>query len=161
MKARSDSLFCRLKPAQREELLEMLCETGASVDTALKKCASWGVKTSAGAVSRFYSVHAFAWRLDRAKAIAEATSQISPQAIEEQKSRLLSQKIFEAISDLDCPPKVLIALRGLELKAATLHLAERRVKVLEAQLSEGKAALTDQALTPKQREAKLREVFGL
>ncbi len=160
MKARSDSLFAKLKPAQREELLMQL-NGGMKLDDAAAQCSKWGIKASPVAVSRFYSVHSFAWRLERASAAAAASMNVSPEAAEQAKSTLLAKKIFEAVADADCSPKVLIALRGLELDAQKVRLAERRVTILEKKLSEGKAAMTDTKLTPAEREFKLREVFGL
>ncbi len=140
VKPRADGLFARLKPAQREELLSKLTE-GLSGEDAVKLCASWKVKTSDSSVSRFFAVHAFSWRLDRAKAAAATVANVSPEETEAAKSRLLSQKIFEAVADVNCPPKVLIALRNLEVKADALRLADRRVKVLESQMAEAKAKL--------------------
>jgi hypothetical protein len=140
MKPRSDGLFAKLKPAQREELLTLLT-SGGDYEEAKKLCSGWGVPTSLSALSRFYSTHSFAWRLDRAKAAAQATAGTSPESIQAEQARLLAQKIFEAVASPDCPPKVLIALRGLEVKADALRLAERRVAVLERQMADAKAKL--------------------
>lgn len=161
MKHRADSLFSRLKPAQRDELFVIL-SSGASLRDAQAQCDKWGVKASLGAVSSFYSRHAFSWRLERAKAASEDSSGLmSPEQIESQQTRLLAQKIFEAIADTSCPPKVLLALRAQELKVQELRLAERRVQVLEAKVQEATATLQDTKLTPEQREKRMKEVFGL
>lgn len=139
-KPRADGLFAQLKPAQRDELMSGLIN-GLPGDKAVELCKKWGVKTSDSSVSRFFATHSFPWRLERAKAAAAATADVSVQDVEEAQSRLLAQKTFEAIADASCPPKVLIALRGLELKAEALKLADRRVSVLERQMAEAKAKL--------------------
>ncbi len=76
---------------------------------------------------------------------------------EEQKRRVIAQKLFEAIADVDCDPKLLVVARSLELEAQKLKLAEtsaktrfeletakldvskRRVSLLEEKLSQARA----------------------
>jgi hypothetical protein len=158
MKIRSDSLFAKLTPARREELLQLCLEQGAALETGVGLLQKWGIKSSVQALSRLVSTHGFAWRLERAKAVVAATE--SQPDFEAEKSRLLQQKIFEAVADVNCPPKVLVALRSLDLKAAEVKLAERRVALLEQKMSEAKDVLKDTALTPEQREARWREILA-
>jgi hypothetical protein len=162
MKIRSDSLFAKLTPAQREELLQRCVEEGLSLEDGTELLRGWGVKSSSQALSRFVSTHGFAWRLERAKAAAAAT-QAAP-SFEAEKSRLLQQKIFEAVADANCPPKVLVALRSLDLKAAEVKIQERRVALLEAKAQQAdavKAVMSDTPLTPEGRDRKIREILGL
>jgi hypothetical protein len=137
MKIRSDSLFAKLTPARRVELLQLCLEQGAGLEEGLKLLQGWGVKSSVQGLSRFVSTHGFAWRLERAKAAAAE----SQPGFEEQKSRLLQQKIFETVADANCPPKVLVALRSLDLKAAAVKIQERRVELLEKKMAEAKQTL--------------------
>lgn len=161
MKPKPNSLWAALKPAQRDDLMSLLIDQGEGYAKAMDLCKTWKVRTSISALSRFYNQHGFAWRLERAKAAAAATEGTTPESIEESKARLLSQKIFEAIADPACPPKVLIALRNLEVKREALKLAERRVAVLEAKISDAKAILDNTAASPAERERKLKAIFGM
>jgi len=65
-----------------------------------------------------------------------------------------------------------VAVRSVELAERTgktkarqkeqdLKLAERRVRVLEEKISKGKEVLGDGTLTPEQREAKMKRIFGI
>jgi hypothetical protein len=112
---------------------------GGAVEAAVELCAGWGVKTSVGSVSRCYSAQAFAWRLERARIAADSTKALPN--FETEQARLLQQKIFETLASADCDPKVLIALRGLEISAMDLKLKERRVVILENNQAQAKALL--------------------
>jgi len=160
MKTRSDSLWAQLKPAQRDELMGLF-DSGKSYADGVSLCAQWGVKTSAGALSRLYTVQGFSWRLERAKAAAEATRAALPRNFEFQQKELVAQKIFELVARGDADPKAIIAVRKLELEAERLDLAERRVSLLEAKLREGKEVMSDTKLTEAERSQKLKEIFGM
>ncbi len=131
MKKRCDSLFAKLKPQQREELLHALIEDCVSTEKSLRMCEDWGVKASRSGLSRFLSSHGLPWRLERAKAAAEASSQSLPTNWEAQKRRGLQQKEYElAFSNLTA--KELVAMKRLELKAEELKLAREKFEELKA-----------------------------
>jgi hypothetical protein len=136
MKVRSDSLFAKLTPAQREELLQRCVEEGLSLADGVALLRGWGVKSSPQGLSRLVSTQGFAWRLERAKAAAAATA--AAPSFEQEKSRLLQQKIFEAVADANCPPKVLAVLRSLELEAEKVRLIEQKLELQERNLEHEK-----------------------
>jgi hypothetical protein len=159
MKAKPNALYTRLKKARKlDEFMVYAAEN--SIADCVTWCQQAGIRTSSGAVSRCYAQHSFAWRLERAKAAAEATQSLPGMKgdFEEKKSQLLQQKIFEALADADCPPKVLIALRGLELEAKKVKLAERRVTVLEKKLKEVEK-VAHSSLTDEEQAQRIRTIF--
>ena len=52
MKARSDSLFAKLKPAQREELFTLLVEGGAALADGIALLKKWGAPAVVSEVER-------------------------------------------------------------------------------------------------------------
>jgi hypothetical protein len=129
-KPRSDSLWARLSAEQRQELLVELVEEGISLAAAKEKCGTWGVETSAGSLSAFLSQHGLPWRLERARASAEASKDSLPTDWEAAKARGFASRQFElAFSELSA--KELACLRGLELEERRLALAERDLVLKE------------------------------
>jgi hypothetical protein len=134
MKARSDSLKAKLSEPQLDELFQNLQSGLSYQDAAAWLLSQHKIKASVSAVCNCYARWSFSWQLERAKAAAQAVEKAP--TFEAEKARLLSQKIFEAVAQADVPPKVLIALRSLELEADKVKLAERRVKVIEQKVEE-------------------------
>lgn len=126
MKARADSLHAKLTPDQRDEVFAAL-DSGMALKDVLSLVESWGADSSIAALSRFYSTHAFAWRLERAKAAAEATREVSGFAGDQ--ARLLEQKVFETLAAVDVDPRVLLALRAQDMKRRELDLAQEKWEV--------------------------------
>jgi hypothetical protein len=151
-KPRSDSLYARLKPAQREQLLLHL-NSGGAIDAAVTLAGVWGVKTSIGAVSQFYQVHCFEWQLGIAKAAAKTTEDCS--TFEAETSRVLAQKTFEALLKTDIDPKVLVALARLEADKQQRELEREKFKAsLRTKLEAGMEALkTEIQKNPKALKA--------
>jgi hypothetical protein len=146
-KPRPDSLYAKLKPAQREELLLLLLEQGGSYEDGVAKLSAWGVSSSAAALSRFVSRHGLPWRLDRARAAAEETKSSLPKDWEAEKARGLALKSYE-LTFRDLSAKEWVMLKQIEirereqkLKESDLELKERRVKLLEDNQREAKKRL--------------------
>jgi hypothetical protein len=151
MKTRSDSLFAKLKPAQREEIFALCVEGGTSIADGVALLKKWGVSSSVPALSRFISSHGMSWRIDRAKAAAEATRGQLPKNWEAERSRALAQKEFE-LTYRDLSTKEFFMLKSAELderamrlkekiEPAKLEIASRRVALLEENAAKAKAAL--------------------
>ena len=151
MKTRSDSLFAKLKPAQREELLTLLVEQGAGLADGLALLEKWGLRASYASLSRFISSHGMGWRIDRAKAAAQATRGQLPKDWETERKRALAQKEFE-LTFRDLSAKEWYMLKSAELderqmrlkemvEPAKLDIASRRVALLEENAAKAKAAL--------------------
>lgn len=163
MKTRSDSLWAKLRPEQREELFGYL-DAGGAIADGLALLKTWGIKSSAGALSRCYSLQSFAWRLERARLAAEAARGCLPENFEEAKRKIVAQKIFEMVANSEANPKNVIAVRKLEIEQEKLQLAERRVHILEQNMAEAKRKLegikSKGGLT-KETLAQIEEAAGL
>lgn len=160
MKARADSLYARLSSERREELLFDLVEGGKSLAQALERLAGWKVKTSAASLSRFLSSHGFAWRLERAKAAAQATEKALPADWDAQKKRMLAQKMFEAICAGSTSRKELVSLKRVELAEEKIRLESRRVAILEKQIAATREVITNPKLSPEEQRKRLKEIFA-
>lgn len=169
MKVRSDSLFAKLKPAQREELLDLCVGQGASGTAGQALCATWGLSVSSASLSRFFSSHGMPWRIDRAKAAAEATRGALPKDWESQRKRALAQKEFE-LTFRDLSAKEWFMLKSMELDERQVRLKEtiepkkleildRRVTLLEKQAAEALATVEDGKLSDAQKADRIREIF--
>jgi hypothetical protein len=146
-KPRPDSLYAKLTPAQREELLLLLLEQGGSYEDGVARLSAWGVSSSAAALSRFVSRHGLPWRLERARAAAEETKASLPKDWEAEKARGLALKAYE-LTFRDLTAKEWAMLKTIELrereqalKEADMALKERRIALLESAASEAKKRL--------------------
>lgn len=118
-KARSDSLYARCTPEQREELLVFLVEMGGPYAQALTMLEKWGVRASLGSLSRFVSQYGFDWRLKRAAQLAADADGKLPEGWEKSKRLALAQKEFElAFRDLSLEEYVALARLDLDKKVA-------------------------------------------
>ena len=172
-KARSDSLYARCSPEQREELLVFLVELGGPYNRALKMLEEWGVRASLGSLSRFVSEHGMDWRLKRAAQLAADAEGKLPAEWEKSRKLAMAQKEFElAFRDLSLGEYV--ALERLELdknsaqtKASQedrkiaisqekLKQADRRIKLLEANAARASEAMQREekkgGITPETRK---------
>lgn len=76
----------------------------------------------------------------------------------------LKQKAFELSISPQARPKDVKALFMLVLKARDQDLTERKVAILErkaAQADEASAAVGDGKLSPAEKEARLKQIFGI
>lgn len=166
MKARSDSLYARCTPEQREELFVFLLEIGGPFAAALAMLEKWGVHASLGSLSAFLQRHGMDWRLKRAAQLATEAEGKLPPGWEKSRKLALAQKEFElAFRDLSLEEYVTLERLELDKNSAKtkasleerkLKLAERRVKLLEANAARASAVM-EQAekkggITPETRK---------
>jgi len=172
-KARSDSLYARCTPEQREELLVFLVELGGPYSKALEMLEKWGVRASLGSLSNFVSQHSLDWRLKRAAVLAAEADGKLPDGWEKSRKLAMAQKEFElAFRDLTLPEFVALERLELDKKSAKtkakledrkLTIAERRIKLLENNQAKASAELKklrdpETANSDAEREAILDEV---
>lgn len=123
-KARSDSLYARCTPEQREELFVFLVEQGGGYARALEMLESWGLRSSLGSLSAFVQRHGMDWRLRRAAELAADAEGKLPKGWERQRKLALAQKEFElAFRDLSLEEYV--ALERLELDKTSARFKGR------------------------------------
>lgn len=73
----------------------------------------------------------------------------------------IQQVTFELLHDPSVDPKVVKNFVTASLKLNDQAATLRRITLLEAQQAKAKETVQDTALTPEQREAKLKEIFGI
>lgn len=164
-KLRSDSKFAALSEKQRSELAELLLSGEASQADALGWLAARGVKVSAQSLSEYYRLRVLPLKWRFMSAAASELNKISADEAADATHRAIAQATFElATSGEPLNPKQVSALYNLVLKGQRMRLDSRKVDLLEkkaAQADAAAAALQDTALTPEERERRVREVFGL
>jgi hypothetical protein len=160
-KRRPDSLAAKLTPEQREELITLMVETGISLAAARDKCArefKLDPPPSLATLSRFFSSERSTHSLTRARRLAEEIGFSLPE-LEEAERRLVAQQIFELGARPDTPPKVILRMKELHLKAAQMELDKKKLALAERKLAGAKEVIENTKLTPEQQRARLREIL--
>ena len=163
--AQIDALFLAMKEAS----------AGDRAEKGLDLCAQWGIKTSRTAVHECYARHFFGWQLERAAWTAQQTGTMPE--YEKEKAKLISQKLFAEIANVNVDPKLLVLVRSLELEQGKLDLAtrsaetrfkiekdkltlaDRRVKLLESKMQRASAKLQELRNPKTADDAKAREAI--
>jgi hypothetical protein len=166
-KQRSDAVLKTLPPGLQAELF---ARCNAASYTVVK---GWlreahGITTSEGALSKFYAWFPLSRRLEQAATFADSLkTQLSALPSMQGRAEEISdvtQIAFEMQAVQEQDGELYYNLRKLRLKERDQKLVERRIKLLEQKAAQADAAQSvtaDQALTPAEREAKLKEIFGL
>jgi hypothetical protein len=126
-KTRSDSLYAALSPKQREEVYDA-CSNAWHLTKIVALCAGWGVRTSPAALSRFYANRLLDYQEEQLQ-LAKSIAGNMPDAEEIQKgiNSITRQKLFESVLKLKPDPKVLLALRKIELAEEANALSRERL----------------------------------
>ncbi len=159
----SNSLYARLTPKQRDQVLHWLIVEAKSLQWARDQIeANCGVDISLMGVSRFLSSHGLPWKMDRAKEAAELAAKAAPKDIEEKIAQGLKQREFEKVFS-ELTVKELVSLRRLEIAGMKLEVDRRKLALLEKRLAEAQTIVAEAkskgGLTPetlKKIEEKLR-----
>jgi hypothetical protein len=174
-KPRSDKKLAALNPQQRAILRGWLVDDNLSYAEARDRLwQDFRLRVSVGALSSFYASDCFSLRSSEAKDFAEhvvAELTASGDKFDEATLSLIRQKAFERayardgnLDELATLAKIIGDSQKLAIKAREVALAERRLKLLEkkaAQADAAESSLRNPDLTPAEREAKLKEIFGL
>lgn len=171
-KPRSDSKLDALTPEQKEQLASWLTVENVSYDEAKARCAQhFSVFTSVAALQAFYSRFAAPWKYAQAKGEADAFAELMEGKFDAATIKRAKQLAFEAMTgpqpDLKAA-KTLLKIVGdsakVDLAKEKLTLDARKVAILEKKAAQADAAegvTKDTTLTPEQRQARLKEIFGL
>jgi hypothetical protein len=147
-KPRADSALKTLPLDQQEKLFALLRKT--SYEKALPIVAKeFGVRTSSGALSQFFSWYPLSRRLEQAKSFADTiTAQIKANPhlnLDAEKISAVGQIAFEAQALAEQDPKLYVSMRKLRQKDAGLALAsknqELRLKQYEDKIAAARSAL--------------------
>lgn len=141
-----ESLHKKLKTRERRgELLRLIEEEGMTIKDAVKHCASWGIKTSDGAVSRFRQAYGFTRKLELAVEAAEIAEKSAPVDWSDASKRMLGKKMFTLVASNDASPKEILAAKNLEIKEQALdHEREKFRAALRSKLETGLDALREE-----------------
>lgn len=174
-KPRSDSKLASLSPEIKAQLRTWLVDENKSyTDVQALLRDDFNVRIGITAIQRFYAKDCFSLRSTEAREFAEqvaAELANGGESFDAATLALVKQKAFERayardgnIEELATLAKIIGDSAKVELKKRDQQLAERRIAILEkkaAQADDAKAVTADSTLTPAQREAKLKEIFGL
>lgn len=156
----------RLDDGKQHEVFEML--KGTSYADALPRLRKeYGVRTSEAALSRFMKRRTVVESLKTSLYVAEAFGKDEDvKALDRRNRAAITAALWEAISNRDADSIVSFGKLALGFAAdqrATDELALAREKFEAAEKREAatKATLADKKLSPAEREAKLKEIFGL
>lgn len=166
------NLFNKLTPAQREQLAAWLTVENKTYEEARALAGSeFGVFTSPDALRRFYSSFAVPWQYSQASGEAEAFGQLMEGKFDAATIKRAKQLAFSALTDRNPDVKTAKALLKIVGDSAKVDLAKERLSLDERKVTllEAKAALADKAkgisdneeLTPEQKAAQLRSLFGM
>ncbi|MCC6356919.1 MAG: hypothetical protein IT577_23785 [Verrucomicrobiae bacterium] len=169
-KPRKDSLeawFSR-RPELREELLAGLNSGALGNDEAAERLAREGRNVSAQAVSRWAHRWGLAWRIDRAKEVAEAAAEsLGEDATPTQKKAfggyVFATRMRRDLTPADVARFELNALRErlVAVQERRVAVDERRIALMESREQKAKDVLDDDNLTDEQKTQRMKQVFGL
>jgi len=173
----------RLTPEQRDELMELRVNRRLT----LEKCVEYVDEhfkqtTSISALANFFRSEESPWRMARAREIVKSTLELAGPEIAEAEKRALAHRAFELATNMETPPEIVLKLRDQNFAIAEGHrkdaaikqrdaqitqkdkeiaLAVRKVEMLEAKVKAAGDAVSDTKLTPAEREARIKEIFGV
>ncbi len=174
-KPRSDSTLDSLTPAQKKMLREWLVDENTSYKDAKDRLyQDFNIRTSVGALSRFYATQCFALRSSEAKDFAEQVlSDLTADGtqFDEATIALIKQKAFERayardgnLEDLAILAKIIGDSAKLQLKKKDQALAERRIQLLEKkaeQADKAKEIVGNKDLSEQEQAQQIRSLFGM
>lgn len=131
-KPRSDSKLDALSPQQKEMLREWLVDENLSYEKAQERLyQDFNVRTSVGALSRFYATQCFSLRSSEAKAFAEQVGQELLEAeptFDKVTLALVKKRAFEQAAARDGDMKTLEILAGIIGGSAKLQLKKEQLE---------------------------------
>jgi hypothetical protein len=166
-----DSWAAALAPEQRDELMSAYHASEIGVDAAAERASQLSGRTvSAGAFSNWYRTHRMAWMAQQASIRADMAAREAPKNLDERKSLAIRQAAFAAAVD-ELSAKEIAALEKNDLTRRKLDLDERRLTLDEAKFADAQRraeqanktedVLKDRELNEAQRQARIREIFGM
>ena len=173
-KPRSDSKLLNLPEEQQAQLAEWLL-SGMPYHKAKELIqAEYQVTTSLASLSAFWDEVCTSALITRRQQAVTTADEIAaevkkkPGQFDSATIDAIKQKAFElSISPRSAPKDVkslfmlLLKAKDQELKNKDIDIKIRRLELVEQQLDKVKSALTDGSKSMTQREARMKEIFGL
>jgi len=161
MKIRSDSLYATLgRLGQLDEFFAWYQAECPSYQAMCEWLSERSIESSNGAIHNLVTYHLQQWRVARAIAAADSEVLELPADIDDQtRARIKALRLDLAMRDISVDQA--LALIRLDQDRDRTDLAARKLAILEAREAKARTALTDDTLTPEQRNAKLKALFGI
>ncbi len=171
-KPRSDAKLLSLPIEQQEQVAAWLTIENRSYAEVVKACQEqFGLKVSTGALVHFYQTFAAPMQKARSAEFADEFAKLLGGDYDKASLERARQLAFEAMMsprpDIGTA-KALLKVIGdsakISIQKERLSLDARKVALLEqkaAQADAAKAVTQNNTLTPQERDAKLKEIFGL
>lgn len=167
-KKRSDS---KIRPEHKAQLRAWLVDQNLGYDEVRELMLErLGYQVATGTLSKFYAEECFVTRFAQAKQVADGLD-LPAEQFDGAIIKAVKQAAFEMALDKEFDPRALARLMKilgdvtkLGFKREEIDLDKRRIELLErkAQLADAAEKVTrDETLTPEQRAAKYKEIFGL
>ncbi len=166
-KPRSDATLKTLPEVVQEQLFALLREHSYA---KVRKVAAekWQVDTSPAALSAFFRWYPTSRRLEVAKSTADEVAAtlraLGDVRLDDDQVARAAQAVFEAQALKAGDAETYIGLAKLRLAREAGERDARRIALLEkkaAQADEAEKAIKDDTLTPEQRAARIKEIFGI
>ena len=164
-KPRSDAVLKTLPPERQAAIAEHLASHSLAETRAWLKAD--GLTTSTAALSQFLAWYSLRQQLSRNETVVEtllAELKQSNPAIAPESIEAAGQSFFTALALQQQDPKAWALAQGIAIRKKQMHLDERKLALLEKKAAQADAArkVTENgALTPEQREAEYRRIFGM
>lgn len=167
-KLRADSFAGGLDTEQYDELMRSLNSSLLSYEEAASKVAAWtGQSISATAVANHFSRHRMSWRLQKGREAADAAMAAAPKNVDEHARQAIGYQRMVAVLGELSPAEIAVFERNelsrekLQIERDRLALDREKFAALQARENKAKDTLENETLTPEQKSARLKEIFGL
>ena len=162
-KLRADSTFARLSEEDLAQVDDMLL-SGSSYEDVRAFMAECGQTCSQTSVADYYHTHILPRKWARQQRIARELDAVDTTGLDDATLDAVRVRAMELAITPGAEVKHIKALYELVLKAQAQRLDERRVVMLEKKAAAADAAadaVKDRSLSPAEKEARIKEIFGL
>lgn len=163
-KPRGDSVLKTLPEERQDAIAEH------ALGHKLAETVAWlrddGIQTSSAALSEFVCWYGLRRRLERTQSTVDTLlDRLKQERPSMSPEDLFStgQTLFAALAIETNDPKVWVGTQRLALRQQALALEDRRIRVLEQRAAQADQAeaITQSALSPDEKMARMRQVFGM
>lgn len=161
-KLRKDSKFTALSEEQRVELGLYL--EAHTLEEAQQWLAERGVRVSTQSISEYYRLHVLPCKWQRMAKTAAVLNKVEGESVTDAAHRAVAQRVFELSTDPQADPELLAKFYKLMNDGQATAQSERKLRLLEAKAAaadSAAAAIRDNTLSPAEKEARIKEIFGL
>lgn len=163
-KLRKDSKFAALTDEQRDELAIYMLSGRVSLEDTQQWLASRGVQVSTQSISEYYRLHVLPSKWQRMAETAAVLNKVEGESVTDAAHRAVAQRVFELATAPETDPEMLAKFYKLMNDGQATAQGERKLRLLEqkaAAADDAAAAIKDNTLSPAEKEARIKEIFGL